>query len=134
MLSPNAMNLVPISRGGSRTKTDVVQLAETLRASVAVHVTRVVPPANRLPDTGVQASVTGAVPPVVVGEPNVTDTGSPSVDCPSTAGGQVIVICGTGPGPLGLDPHPAIISNHAATRTTRVLKCVINATHPRATR
>jgi hypothetical protein len=86
-----------------------------VRLSVAVHRTVVVPPGKRLPDTGVQARVTGACPPVVVGALNDTDTGWPSADCASLAGGQVIVNCGTGGGPIGPSlPQP---QNAVITRT-----------------
>src|SRR5690606_34735889 len=107
------------------------------RESVAVHTTWVVPPGNRDPETGEQDRFTGGVPPFGIGDPNVTDTGSPSGDCPSTAAGHVNVNRFGGGGAVGLDPHAAriiTIVNDAAIGATHALKYFINATYPRATR
>jgi hypothetical protein len=56
-------------------------VAVTVRESVAVHATDVVPGLNALPEAGVQAVVTGAEPPAVVGEAYVTVMGFQSGAC-----------------------------------------------------
>jgi hypothetical protein len=110
---------VPTSLGGSRTNTDVLQLTLMPRASVAEQVTGVVPGLKTLPDCGVQLRVTGAWPPDVVGELNVTGTALPFVDCASTGAAQVTVSCGTGGGAVGLDPQLAANVNVTIARSAR---------------
>jgi hypothetical protein len=61
------MTLVPTSCGTGETLTPNVQLALWPRASVAVHVTVVVPSANVPPDAGEQAVLRGASPPCPTG-------------------------------------------------------------------
>jgi hypothetical protein len=67
MLSPNARNRVAISVGGRVTETVKPQDALRLCASLAVHVTPVIPRENVDPLPGVHVEVTGAAPPVTVG-------------------------------------------------------------------
>ena len=66
-LSPNARNFVRDRVGRRETVTGKVQLAVADEASVAVHVTVVEPSGKVEPDGGVQATVTGARPPVADG-------------------------------------------------------------------
>src|ERR1017187_727488 len=76
MLSPNARTRVPTSFGiggaGTTTITSSEQVACRLIASIAVHVTVVLPAGNVVPDAGAQLDVTGGVPPLAVGLPYVT--------------------------------------------------------------
>src|SRR5690606_35404800 len=84
--------------------------------SVAMHTTTFVPPGNSDPEAGEQLKFTGGVPPFGIGDPNVTATGSPSGDCPSTGAGQVRVrrfACG---GLVGLEPQ-ATSEDNADTTT-----------------
>jgi hypothetical protein len=113
------MRPVPTSRAGRRTKTDVVQLEDSPLASAAEQLTEVVPPLNKLPDGGVQLSVTGATPPVVVGELKLTDTGLPSTDCASTLAGQVTVSWGIGGGGGSVGPPQLPAPTRAATASVR---------------
>jgi hypothetical protein len=69
MLSPNAMNRVPTSRGGAWTLTLKLQTDETPRLSVAAHVTLVTPGLKGVPEGTVHVTVTGATPPEAVGAP-----------------------------------------------------------------
>jgi hypothetical protein len=69
------------------TTTAVLHEATCWVASVAVQVTAVVPTGKVDPEAGAHAVVIGAVPPVVVGLPNVTATGAPFGD--ATAGGTL---------------------------------------------
>ena len=59
MLSPKAMKFVRASSGGADTVSGKVQLADLAAASVAVHVTGVVPMAKTWPDVGVHVRLTG---------------------------------------------------------------------------
>jgi hypothetical protein len=79
MLSPNERNFVKRSSGGLVTVTAKLHELFCVRASLAVHVTVVEPTANAEPLDGVHVVVTGAVPPLTVGE-NVMATGSPVAD------------------------------------------------------
>jgi hypothetical protein len=64
MLSPNAMKFVRVSSGGGETVSGNAQLAEAAAASVAVHVTGVVPTGKTCPEPGVHVVVTWGCPPV----------------------------------------------------------------------
>lgn len=66
-LSPKARNRVRESCGIGVTVTVKVQEAEADAASEAVHCTSVAPTPNADPDGRVQLTVTGSIPPLVVG-------------------------------------------------------------------
>ena len=65
--------------------------------SLAVQVTVVVPGKKRAPDAGLQLIVSGADPPVAVGESNASVTGRPPTDVVEMLAGQATV-SGGGPG------------------------------------
>ena len=71
MLSPNASNEVTISVGGgagaSTVTPNVHGWVARCSASLAVHDTVCTPTSNSDPDVGLQVTVTGALPLVVVG-------------------------------------------------------------------
>jgi len=62
MLSPNAMNRVFDSLGGTVTWTLNPHVLARARASVALQVTAVVPGANIVPEAGEHSTVTGGAP------------------------------------------------------------------------
>jgi hypothetical protein len=65
-LSPKARYLVTL-RVDALSVTENPHWARRERASVALHVTGVVPTVNDVPDAGAHATVTGAAPPTAVG-------------------------------------------------------------------
>jgi hypothetical protein len=71
------------------TITDVAQESTCCCASVAVHVTAVLPIGNADPDVGWQLAITGATPPVTVGL-RVTFTGLPLCEMTGAMSGQEI--------------------------------------------
>lgn len=98
MLSPNATNLVTVSRGTRVTVT--AKLHEALRCSLSrtVQVTLVDPTGNAEPVGGRHVVVTGAAPPLTMGDAYVTLTGVASRVCTTGGVGQLIV----GSGVVGL--------------------------------
>jgi len=67
MLSPNATNRVTVSVGGATTVIANEHGSVRCSASVAVQLTVVCPMANADPESGVQETVTGALPLTTVG-------------------------------------------------------------------
>jgi hypothetical protein len=76
--------------GTAVTSTENPQLAFRPVASVAIHITPVTPVENNAPDAGVHATDTGAVPPVVVGDANVSASGCPLTDDDDTPAGHAM--------------------------------------------
>lgn len=89
-------------------------------ASVAVHVTGVVPAGNVVPLAGVHVAVIGFVPPVATGVPYVTVTGTPPGEGLSTLAGQLRVSrAGLGPGVTGELPQAEARNDVATTAAQR---------------
>jgi hypothetical protein len=80
MLSPNAVKVVLVSRGGGVTVTWNEHDVELGRASRAVQLTVAWPTGSRTPLSTEQVVVTGALPPLTTGAWNDTATGLPSGD------------------------------------------------------
>src|SRR5438094_590085 len=91
MLSPNAMNVVFNSWGIGVTTTEKLQPALCARASVASHVTLVIPFANAVPDAGVQTTVTGGNPRIATGTSNDTVGCCPLCAVTDTSDGQFTI-------------------------------------------
>lgn len=111
MLSPNAANVIALTRGGGATVT--VNVHESLRccASVTVHVTEVGPIGKLDAGGGVHAFVTGDAPPAVRGGGYGTLTGCPSRDGTDCAAGHVMrgaSVGGDGVA-MGVAAHPAVV-------------------------
>jgi len=113
MLSPNPMNFVTVSRGGAVTVTCRVQDAVRLWASVAVHVTVVVPTGNVDPLAGTQRVVSGASP-SAAGMSYDTGNGVPAGE--ETVTESRHAICGPLiPGAVGLSQAARTLAMSAAT-------------------
>ena len=122
MLSPNAMNRVAVMRGGAVTTTANEQFALRLMASVARHMTLVMPIGNIDGLGGAHVIETGEAPPVTVAAGYVTLTGWPSVDTCVIEAGQVIVgASGVGVGLVVESPQaPAQRAAPSAAASVRV--------------
>ena len=107
MLSRKATKRTDDSTGTAETMTVNPQAPELPRLSVAVHVTRVVPSGNDVPDAGVHTVETGATPPVGTGVSKVTTGDCPRCASAWTSAGHVTAGAGTGgSGLVGDPPHP----------------------------
>src|SRR3954470_22921881 len=119
-LSPNAMNRVTsITTGVSVIEN--AQLAWRPCPSMTVHATGLCPIVKTAPDAGVHDTVSGTVPPRVVGAGN--DTSRPPPEAPWTvmSPGQAIAGASGGGGITGLCPQPATsiaATTHAGTRVS----------------
>ena len=118
MLSPNATNVVALSRGaGGTTVTDTLKLQESIRPfeSVVEHATEVEPAGKVDPLDGEQMLETGRLPPTTVGGAYVTLTGRPVT---VSASGPAQVIFGESLRDVGWDDEAHAAATNTPSRTT----------------